>query len=53
MPPLARLMDASSEVLLAAVLRLLHNLSFDDTLKADMVKHGLVPKVGVRCHAGM
>ena len=53
MPPLARLMDASNEVLLAAVLRLLHNLSFDDTLKADMVKNGLVPKVGVRRRAGI
>lgn len=53
MPPLARLMDASNEVLLTAVLRLLHNLSFDDTLKADMVKHGLVPKVRVSCLAGV
>lgn len=42
---LVRLMAVENEVLLMAVLRLLHNLSFDAALKDEMVKQGLLPKV--------
>ena len=44
-PRLVKLMAGSNEVLLMAVLRLLHNLSFDSNLQDDMVKQGLLPKV--------
>lgn len=46
-PQIARLMSTDNEVLLMAVLRLLHNLSFDGALKDEMVKQGVVPKVGL------
>ncbi len=42
---LLKLMAVDNEVLLMAVLRLLHNLSFDGALKDEMVKQGLLPKV--------
>lgn len=45
-PHLARLMATDNEVLLTAVLRLLHNLSFDGALKDEMVKQGILPRVG-------
>jgi len=38
-------MATDNDVLLMAVLRLLHNLSFDRSLKDEMVKQGLLPKV--------
>ncbi len=46
-PRLVTLMATDNDVLLMAVLRLLHNLSFDRSLKDEMVKQGLLPKV--RC----
>lgn len=45
LPHLARLMATDNEVLLMAVLRLLHNLSFDGALKDEMVKQGVLPRV--------
>lgn len=45
-PQLARLLATDNEVLLMAVLRLLHNLSFDAVLKDEMVKQGILPRVG-------
>ena len=44
-PRLVTLMATDNDVLLMAVLRLLHNLSFDRSLKDEMVKQGLLPKV--------
>ena len=44
-PRLVTLMSTDNDVLLMAVLRLLHNLSFDRSLKDEMVKQGLLPKV--------
>ncbi len=46
-PRLVTLMATDNDVLLMAVLRLLHNLSFDRSLKDEMVKQGLLPRV--RC----
>lgn len=46
-PRLVMLMATDNDVLLMAVLRLLHNLSFDRSLKDEMVKQGLLPKVMV------
>ncbi len=43
---LLRLVPARSAPLLAAVLRLLHNLSFDAGLREQMVAGGLIQKVG-------
>ncbi len=37
-----------SEGLSSAALRLLHNLSFDTNARVEMLRAGLVPKVGVR-----
>ena len=45
LPHLARLMATDNEMLLMAVLRLLHNLSFDNALKDEMVKQGVLPRV--------
>lgn len=42
---LMKFVPVLNDVLLMSVLRLLHNLSFDHTLRDDMVKHGLIPKV--------
>ena len=42
---LVKLMAVDNDVLLMAVLRLLHNLSFDAALRDEMVKQGLLPKV--------
>jgi hypothetical protein len=42
---LVKFVPVRNEVLLMAVLRLLHNLSFDTTLREEMVKAGLIPKV--------
>jgi len=36
------------DVLLASVLRLLHNLAFDEEQRLQMVNCGLIPKVTVR-----
>ena len=44
-PRLVTLMATDNDVLSMAVLRLLHNLSFDRSLKDEMVKQGLLPKV--------
>ncbi|EFJ41855.1 hypothetical protein VOLCADRAFT_77409 [Volvox carteri f. nagariensis] len=41
---LMKFVPVLNDVLLMSVLRLLHNLSFDNTLRDDMVKHGLIPK---------
>ena len=38
-------MAVDNDVLLMAVLCLLHNLSFDAALRDEMVKQGLLPKV--------
>lgn len=43
---LVSLMATDNEVLLLATLRLLHNLSFDSGLQDEMIKQGLLPKVG-------
>ena len=49
---LVKLMATDNDVLLMAVLRLLHNLSFDVALKDEMVKQGLLPKVrSLQCSA--
>ena len=45
LPHLSRLMATDNEMLLMAVLRLLHNLSFDNALKDEMVKQGVLPRV--------
>ncbi len=57
-PALLRLLPAQGPALLAAVLRLLHNLSFDAELRGQMVAGGLIQKVrrtgcrmGGRMHA--
>lgn len=42
---LMKFVPVLNDVLLMSVLRLLHNLSFDHSLRDDMVKHGLIPKV--------
>ncbi len=44
-PRLVMLMATDNDVLLMAVLRLLHNLSFDRSVRDEMVKQGLLPKV--------
>lgn len=44
---LVKFVPVLNDVLLMSVLRLLHNLSFDVSLRDDMVKHGLIPKVGL------
>ncbi|KXZ50592.1 hypothetical protein GPECTOR_16g767 [Gonium pectorale] len=41
---LMKFVPVLNDVLLMSVLRLLHNLSFDHSLRDDMVKHGLIPK---------
>ncbi|CAD7703556.1 unnamed protein product, partial [Ostreobium quekettii] len=41
---LANFVPGGSDLLLAATLRLLHNLSFDGVLREAMVKCGLIPK---------
>ncbi|GLC39950.1 Adenylyl-sulfate kinase (APS kinase), partial [Pleodorina starrii] len=41
---LMKFVPVLNDVLLMSVLRLLHNLSFDNALRDDMVKHGLIPK---------
>ena len=41
----AALVPVGDEALQVAVLRLLHNLSFDAALRRDMVDAGLVPRV--------
>lgn len=46
---LVSLMATDNEVLLLACLRLLHNLSFDSGLQEEMIKQGLLPKVGLHC----
>ena len=48
---LVKLMAVDNDVLLMAVLRLLHNLSFDGALRDEMVKQGLLPKVKNQCAA--
>ncbi len=42
---LAKFVPVRNDVLLMSVLRLLHNLSFDGTLRDAMVKNGFIPKV--------
>ena len=42
---LNKFVPVHSDVLMMAILRLLHNLSFDGGLRADMVAAGLVPKL--------
>lgn len=42
---LSKFVPVRNDVLLMSVLRLLHNLSFDATMRDDMVKNGLIPKV--------
>lgn len=42
---LARLLPCEHEELLSATLRLLLNLSFDSSLRSQMVQAGLVPKL--------
>ena len=44
---LSKFVPVRNDVLLMSVLRLLHNLSFDQQLREDMVKNGLIPKVCV------
>lgn len=44
---LVKFVPVLNDVLLMSVLRLLHNLSFDVSLRDDMVKHGLIPKVSL------
>ena len=42
---MSKFVPVQSHVLMMAILRLLHNLSFDGGLRADMVAAGLVPKL--------
>lgn len=44
-PKLLRFMPVKNDVLLMAMLRLLHNLSFDATLREEMTRSGLIPKL--------
>jgi hypothetical protein len=42
---LSKYVPVRNQVLTVAILRLLHNLSFDSSLRADMVAAGMVPKL--------
>ena len=45
MKKLFKFMPVHSPVLMMALLRLLHNLSFDSKVRADMVAIGFIPKL--------